>query len=107
MDFTDRIEKTRVDENVDFDKLTLEVWTNDSIQPKDAVSLIVSGYLSVLSTVFDDEEFNLFYPKMKTELALLLEEITNEVEKKSELDAFFDRYTNFKCYKKILFGEKI
>ena len=33
------VEKTRVDENVDFDKLTLEVWTNDSIQPKDAVSL--------------------------------------------------------------------
>ena len=33
------VEKTRVDENVDFDQLTLEVWTNDSIKPKDAVSL--------------------------------------------------------------------
>ncbi len=33
------VEKTRVDENVDFDKLTLEVWTNDSIRPEDAVSL--------------------------------------------------------------------
>lgn len=33
------VEKTRVDENVDFDKLTLEVWTNDSIKPDDAVSL--------------------------------------------------------------------
>ena len=33
------VEKTRVDENVDFDKLTLEVWTNDSIKPNDAVSL--------------------------------------------------------------------
>ena len=26
------------------------------LTPNDAVSLIVSGYLSVLSTVFDDEE---------------------------------------------------
>ncbi len=33
------VEKTRVEDNVDFDKLTLEVWTNDSIKPTDAVSL--------------------------------------------------------------------
>ena len=32
-------EKTRVDEDVNFDKLTLEVWTNNSIKPADAVSL--------------------------------------------------------------------
>ena len=32
-------EKTRVDEDVNFDKLTLEVWTNDSIKPTDALSL--------------------------------------------------------------------
>ena len=33
------VEKTRVDEDVSFDKLTLDVWTNDSIKPSDAVSL--------------------------------------------------------------------
>lgn len=33
------VEKTRVEDNVDFDKLTLEVWTNNSIKPTDAVSL--------------------------------------------------------------------
>jgi len=33
------VEKTRVDENVDYDKLTLEVWTNNVISPVDAVSL--------------------------------------------------------------------
>ncbi len=33
------VEKTRVGENVDYDKLFLEVWTNDSIKPQDAVSL--------------------------------------------------------------------
>jgi DNA-directed RNA polymerase subunit alpha len=33
------VEKTRVGENVDYDKLSLEVWTNDAINPADAVSL--------------------------------------------------------------------
>ena len=33
------VEKTRVDEDVSFDQLTLDVWTNDSIKPSDAVSL--------------------------------------------------------------------
>lgn len=32
-------DKTRVDEDVDFDKLTMEVWTNKSIKPADAISL--------------------------------------------------------------------
>lgn len=33
------VEKTRVENDVNFDKLTLEVWTNNSIKPADAVSL--------------------------------------------------------------------
>lgn len=33
------VEKTRVGDNVDFEKLELEVWTNDSITPSDSVSL--------------------------------------------------------------------
>ena len=33
------VEKTRVGENVDYDKLNFEVWTNGSIKPTDAVSL--------------------------------------------------------------------
>lgn len=33
------VEKTRVNEDVSFDKLTMEVWTNDSLKPTDAVSL--------------------------------------------------------------------
>lgn len=33
------VEKTRHEERTDLDKLTLEVWTNDSIKPTDAVSL--------------------------------------------------------------------
>lgn len=33
------VEKTRVEEDVNFDKLTMEVWTNHSIKPTDAISL--------------------------------------------------------------------
>ena len=33
------VEKTRVEGDVTYDKLTMEVWTNDSIKPADAVSL--------------------------------------------------------------------
>lgn len=33
------VEKTRVEEDVDYDKLILEVWTNNGITPPDAVSL--------------------------------------------------------------------
>lgn len=33
------VEKTRVDEDVSFDKLTFDVWTNESINPADAISL--------------------------------------------------------------------
>ena len=33
------VEKTRVEDDVTYDKLILEVWTNDSINPADAVSL--------------------------------------------------------------------
>ena len=61
----------------------------------------------IQSVVFDEDQFNLLYPTMKTELASLLEEIADEAEKKEELDRFFNRYTNFECYKKNLFGEKI
>src|SRR5690606_29073812 len=48
------VEKTRVGENVDYDKLKLEVWTNGSIKPDDAVSLaskFLIDHFSILSAV--------------------------------------------------------
>lgn len=33
------VEKTRVEEDVDYDKLTIEVWTNKGMTPADAISL--------------------------------------------------------------------
>lgn len=54
------VEKTRVGDNVDFEKLEIEVWTNDSITPSNAVSLsaqflvnhltVVSGLNEVISS---------------------------------------------------------
>src|SRR5690606_12979415 len=55
------VEKTRVNENIDFDMLTLEVWTNGSILAKDAVSLaskfLIEHYqvVSTLNEVIQDQ----------------------------------------------------
>jgi len=44
------VENTRVGKITDFDKLTLEVWTNGTLSPDDAVSLaakVMSEHLSL------------------------------------------------------------
>ena len=57
------VEKTRVGDNVDFEKVELEVWTNNSITPNDAVSLaaqfLVSHFnvVSKLNEVISSSEF--------------------------------------------------
>ncbi len=50
------VEPTRVGDKTDFDKLTLEVWTNSTICAKDAVSLgakILSDHLTVFTGLSD------------------------------------------------------
>ena len=50
------VEPTRVGDRTDYDKLTLEVWTNGTISPKDAVSLgakILSDHLTVFTNLSD------------------------------------------------------
>ena len=50
------VEPTRVGDKTDFDKLTLEVWTNSTISAKDAVSLgarILSDHLTVFTGLSD------------------------------------------------------
>ena len=50
------VEPTRVGDKTDFDKLTLEVWTNSTICAKDAVSLgakILSDHLTVFTNLSD------------------------------------------------------
>ena len=48
------VEPTRVGDKTDFDKLTLEVWTDSTISAKDAVSLgakILSDHLTVFTNL--------------------------------------------------------
>ena len=50
------VESCRVGDKTDFDKLTLEVWTDSTITPKDAVSLgakILSDHLTVFTNLSD------------------------------------------------------
>ena len=50
------VEPTRVGDRTDFDKLTLEVWTDSTISAKDAVSLgakILSDHLTVFTNLSD------------------------------------------------------
>ena len=50
------VEPTRVGDRTDFDKLTLEVWTDATISAKDAVSLgakILSDHLTVFTSLSD------------------------------------------------------
>ena len=48
------VEKTRVGENVDYDKLSFEIWTNGSIKPADAISLaskFLIDHFTIISSV--------------------------------------------------------
>ncbi len=48
------VEKTRVEDDVTYDKLTLEVWTNNGIKPVDAVSLAAKfmvEHFSIISEI--------------------------------------------------------
>ncbi len=53
------VEAARVGQATDYDKLTLEVWTNGSVVPGDAVSLaakLVRDHLNIFINLDDDED---------------------------------------------------
>ena len=53
------VENTRVGQSADFDKLTLEVWTNGSIGPKEAISLaakILMEHLNIFVDLTDEAQ---------------------------------------------------
>lgn len=47
------IDKTRVDDNADYDKLTVEVWTNGSIGPKEAIGMAAKMLIDHLYSVVE------------------------------------------------------
>ncbi|MDD3128843.1 MAG: DNA-directed RNA polymerase subunit alpha [Candidatus Izemoplasmatales bacterium] len=50
------VEKTRVDDSGDYDKLIIEVWTNKSINPKDAIGTASKMLIDHLQTVIELSE---------------------------------------------------
>ena len=55
------VEAARLGQTTDYDKLTLEVWTNGSVTPADAVSLaakLVRDHLNIFINLDDDEDEN-------------------------------------------------
>jgi DNA-directed RNA polymerase subunit alpha len=51
------VDSTRVGRSSDYDKLTIEIWTNGSINPKEAISLaakIMSDYLALFINLSDN-----------------------------------------------------
>jgi len=53
------IEAARIGQATDYDKLTLEVWTNGSVTPGDAVSLaakLVRDHLNIFINLDDDDD---------------------------------------------------
>jgi len=77
------VEDTRVGQTTDFDKLILEVWTNGTISPEDAVSLgseILTNHLNLFvnlqeNTIRREEEGIKSFTKREKILDLTIEEL--------------------------------
>ncbi len=50
------VEKTRVEDSGDYDKLTIEVWTNGSIYPKEAIGMASKMLIDHLQTIVELSE---------------------------------------------------
>ncbi|NDQ31296.1 DNA-directed RNA polymerase subunit alpha, partial [Lactobacillus paracasei] len=55
-----QVESTRVGRRNDFEKLTLDVWTNGSISPREAISLaakILTEHLDIFVNLTDEAKY--------------------------------------------------
>ena len=60
------VENTRVGQSSDFDKLTLDVWTNGSITPQESVSLvakILTEHLNIFVGLTDEAQNQIMIEK--------------------------------------------
>ncbi len=78
------VEDTRVGQVTDFDKLTIEVWTNGSIQPDEAISLgakVLSEHLSLFVDLTDRaKEAEIMVEKEETKKEKVLEMTIEELD---------------------------
>lgn len=79
-----KVEDTRVGQHTDYDKLTLEVWTNGSIQPDEAVSLgakILSKHLQLFVNLTEEvDEVEILDDKGEDDMAKVLEMTIEELD---------------------------
>ena len=78
------VENTRVGQNTEFDKLTLEVWTNGSIKPDEAISLgakIMSEHLNLFIDLSDNAKHTeIMVEKEETKKEKVLEMTIEELD---------------------------
>ena len=78
------VENTRVGQNTEFDKLTLEVWTNGTIKPGEAISLgarVMSEHLSLFIDLSDQAQHpEIMVEKEETKKERVLEMTIEELD---------------------------
>lgn len=78
------VENTRVGQVTDFDKLTIEVWTNGSIKPDEAISLgakILSEHLNLFINLTDHaKDAEIMVEKEETKKEKVLEMTIEELD---------------------------
>jgi len=75
------VEDARLGQTTDFDKLTLEVWTNGSVNPQDAVAMaakLLKDHMAIFINFEETPEEELDFPT--TEDERLLEQLNRSVE---------------------------
>ena len=79
-----QVESTRVDRRNDFDKLTLDVWTNGSISPREAISLaakILTEHLDIFVNLTDEaKNAEIMVEKEETHKEKMLEMTIEELD---------------------------
>lgn len=79
-----QVTNTRVGQVTDYDKLTLEVWTNGSLRPEEAVSLgakVLSEHLMLFVTLTDEaQEAEIMVEKEEDEKEKVLEMTIEELD---------------------------
>ncbi|MBQ4145597.1 MAG: DNA-directed RNA polymerase subunit alpha [Clostridia bacterium] len=77
------VDNTRVGNITDYDKLTLEIWTNGTISPTEAVSLaakIVSEHMSLFIDLSDDDKGTILIEKEESKKEKVLETTIEELD---------------------------
>ena len=76
------VENTRVGQSSDFDKLTLDVWTNGSITPQESVSFakILTEHLNIFVGLTDEAQNEIMIEKEEDQKEKVLEMSIEELD---------------------------